>query len=145
MSQTSGSLGAADEGPRTFTSAIAICLSRYVQFSGRAPRSEYWYFVLFTIIISVTANIIDAIIFGLGYSILSPIASLGLFLPGLAVLVRRLHDTDRSGWWWLLALVPIIGIIIVLVWICTRGTQGPNRYGPDPLGAPTGSRAAAVA
>jgi len=59
--------------------------------------------------------------------------------------VRRLHDTDRSGWWWLLALVPIVGWIILLVWNCSRGTRGPNRYGPDPLGAPTSSRAAAVA
>ena len=145
MSQTIGTLRAADEGPRTFTSATAICLSRYVQFSGRAPRSEYWYFVLFTVIISVIANIIDVIVFGIGYSILSPIANLALLLPGLAAWVRRLHDTDRSGWWWLLALVPVVGWIILLVWNCSRGTRGPNRYGPDPLGAPTSSRAAAVA
>src|SRR5713101_9404183 len=83
MSQTSEGLRAADEGPRTFASAIAICLSGYVKFSGRAPRSEYWYFVLFTIIVSVVLNIIDAIIFGIGHGILSTIASLVLFLLGL--------------------------------------------------------------
>src|SRR5260221_12206236 len=126
----------ANEGPRTFASAIVICLNQYVKFSGRAPRSEYWYFVLFTVIVSIVANIIDAVIFGVAQGVFSVIASLALFLPGLAVWVRRLHDTDRSGWWWLLALVPIIGWIIVLVWNCTRGTQGPNRYGPDPLGGP---------
>lgn len=135
MSQATASLRAPNEGPRTFTSAISICLTQYFQFSGRAPRSEYWYFVLFTCVVSIVANILDLVIFGIGgVNILSLLCNLALFLPGLAVWVRRLHDTDRSGWWWLLALVPIIGWIILLVWNCTRGTQGPNRYGPDPLG-----------
>ena len=63
---------------------------------------------------------------------ISALVSLGLFLPGLAVAVRRLHDVDRSGWWLLLAFVPLIGIIVLIVWWCTEGTRGPNRFGPDP-------------
>ena len=63
------------------------------------------------------------------------IAALALFLPGLAVSIRRLHDRDKSGWWVLLAFIPLIGAIILLIWFIMRGTQGPNRFGPDPLQA----------
>ena len=136
MSQAGATLSASNQGPRTFGSAISICLAGYFTFAGRAPRSEYWYFVLFTMLVAIVASSIDAIIFGLGSQILQTIASLALFIAGLAVWVRRLHDTDRSGWWWLLALVPIVGWIIILIWLCTRGTAGANRYGPDPLGGP---------
>jgi uncharacterized membrane protein YhaH (DUF805 family) len=69
-----------------------------------------------------------------GGSVLSGLASLALFLPSLAVAVRRLHDTDRTGWWVLIGLVPLIGWIIYLVFMCQRGTEGPNRFGADPLG-----------
>jgi uncharacterized membrane protein YhaH (DUF805 family) len=68
-----------------------------------------------------------------GVSPISSLVSLALFLPGLAVSVRRLHDTDRSGWWVLLFLIPLIGAIVLLIWYCSRGTPGGNRFGPDPL------------
>ncbi len=66
----------------------------------------------------------------------SPIWGLATFLPSLAMGVRRLHDTDRSGWWWLLSFIPLIGIIVLIVFWCSEGTRGPNRFGPDPLGGP---------
>jgi len=132
MSQYNPSMAGPMQGPRTFTSAISICLSQYVGFRGRAPRSEYWYFVLFNLIVSIVAAIIDAVI---GHPIFAIISGLGLFLPNLAVFIRRLHDTDHSGWWWWFLLVPIIGFIMILIWMCSRGTPGPNRYGSDALGA----------
>jgi uncharacterized membrane protein YhaH (DUF805 family) len=120
------------KGPRTFTDAVSICLTGYATFRGRAPRSEYWYFTLFTFLVEIVASILDVIIFGFGHGFLGLI-NLAFIIPGLAVLVRRLHDIDRSGWWWLIALIPLVGWIILLVWLCTRGTYGPNRYGTDPL------------
>ena len=161
---------------RKATEWMLLPLRRYAEFSGRSPRAEYWWFFLFSILISIPAGIIDAII---GSQIAGGLLSLGLFLPSLAVGVRRLHDLDRTGWWILAPLavvvptiagagvfgglgaiggllgskgaagaglggaVLVIGLgmlaglavsILLLVWYCTRGTQGPNRYGPDPLG-----------
>jgi uncharacterized membrane protein YhaH (DUF805 family) len=119
----------------SFVEAIQSGFSNYVNFSGRAVRSEYWYWVLFVVLLSIVTNIIDAVISGTsGFAILSTIVSLGLFLPGLAVGIRRLHDLDKSGWWALLIFIPLVGAIILIVWACTRGTMGPNRFGPDPLG-----------
>jgi uncharacterized membrane protein YhaH (DUF805 family) len=123
------------ERPMNFTQAITSGFQNYVNFSGRAVRSEFWYWVLFAIIVSVVAKLIDLALFS--SSDLSPISALvglALFLPGLAITVRRLHDGDRSGWWILLNLIPLIGAIVLIVWYCTRGTIGPNRFGPDPLG-----------
>ena len=79
----------------------------------------------------IVTNIVDLTIFGHS-GIFSTIVSLGLFLPSLAVAMRRQHDTDRSGWWILIALVPLIGAIILIVMMCQRGTAGPNRFGPEP-------------
>ena len=110
-----------------FTEAIASCFGQYVGFSGRARRSEYWYWVLFQMLLAIVMGIIDAVLFH--GRILSTIVSLGLFLPSLAVTVRRLHDTDRSGWWILLALIPLIGAIILIIMMCMRGTAGGNRFG----------------
>lgn len=124
-----------DQQPRTFAGSVTLCFRRYFQFKGRAPRSEYWYFVLFTSLAHVAADLADLLCFGPHHEIFAPIVSLVLLIPGLAVWTRRMHDLDRSGWWWLLAFVPVIGWVILLVWTCTRGTNGPNRYGPDPLGA----------
>jgi uncharacterized membrane protein YhaH (DUF805 family) len=105
-----------------------------VQFSGRSPRAEYWYFTLFTTLISVGAFIVDAI--GLNSSpIVATIANLAFFLPSLSVLVRRLHDVDRSGWWFWLVFIPIVGWVILFVWLVSSGTRGVNRFGPNPLGA----------
>ena len=119
-----------------FGDAIKSVLSKYVTFTGRAPRSEYWFWVLFVFIISIAASILDMAVFpwsNIGSGPLSLILTLGLLLPNIAVGIRRLHDIDRTGWWLLICLIPLIGIIVLLVWACTRGTLGPNRFGPDPL------------
>jgi len=116
-----------------FGQSISTCLSKYATFSGRASRSEYWWFVLFSVLVSFGTQFLDIF---LGLFLLNLIASLALLLPSLAVGVRRLHDTDRSGWWLLLLLIPVIGWIVVLVFNCMRGTVGPNRFGEDPLPAP---------
>jgi uncharacterized membrane protein YhaH (DUF805 family) len=112
-----------------FAEAISSGFSKYVQFGGRACRSEYWYWTLFVIIATIVANIIDATL-GLGF--VGGIVGLGLFLPGLAVSARRLHDIDRTFWWVLLAFT-IIGTLVLIYWACQRGTAGPNRFGADPL------------
>jgi uncharacterized membrane protein YhaH (DUF805 family) len=124
----SGSLpqGAKNMG---FGEAIATCFQKYVVFSGRAVRSEFWYWALFEMILLVVLAIVDAIVFGASTGVLSTLASLALFLPGLAVWARRLHDINRSGWWQLIAFVPLIGVIVLIVWACKRGTPGPNRFG----------------
>jgi uncharacterized membrane protein YhaH (DUF805 family) len=117
-----------------FGQAIASGFRNYVGFAGRAARSEYWYWVLFAIIGATVTGILDQAMFSEAeISPLNSIFGLITFLPGLAVAVRRLHDIDRTGWWFLIALT-IIGLIILLVWACQKGTTGPNRYGPDPLG-----------
>ena len=114
----------------TFWKAIASCYSKYANFSGRAQRSEYWYFTLYHVLLVVVCFALIPSGFGMTLLWLSAI---GNFLPALSVLVRRLHDTDRSGWWYWIALVPFVGAILLLVWFCTRGTPGGNRYGQDPV------------
>jgi len=117
-----------------FTQAISSGFSNYVGFSGRACRSEYWYWTLFAIIVAIVAAVIDVVVFpDMEVRPVSTIVSLALFLPGLAVAIRRLHDLDRTGWWFLIAFTGI-GLILLFVWYCMKGTTGPNRYGPDPLG-----------
>jgi len=119
-----------------FVQAIKSGFSNYVTFSGRACRSEYWFWVLFTVIGGLVTVILDSAIFGYqaGVTPLNGIFDLVTFLPGLAVAARRLHDTDRTAWWLLLALT-VIGAILLIVWFCFRGTPGANRFGPDPLGS----------
>ena len=112
----------------TFGQAIGSCFNKYATFSGRAARAEYWYFVLFNLLLSLAAGIVDA-----GSGVASGVAVLVTFLPGLAVTVRRLHDIDRSGWWTLIFLLPVIGAVMLVVWLASRGTAGPNRFGMDPL------------
>ena len=120
----------------TFSEAISSGFHNYVGFSGRASRSEFWYWVLFTVLVGIVASIIDFGVLSSDASPISSIWSLVTFLPSLAMGVRRLHDTDRSGWWWLIAFIPLIGFIVLIVFWCFEGTRGPNRFGPDPLGAP---------
>jgi uncharacterized membrane protein YhaH (DUF805 family) len=110
-----------------FSDAIRTCLSKYVTFDGRAVRSEYWYFALFIVIVQIVSTVIDNTV--LGHPVLYVIAGLALILPSLAAGVRRLHDTDRSGWWLLISLVPLIGTILLIVWFCTPGTPGANKFG----------------
>jgi uncharacterized membrane protein YhaH (DUF805 family) len=121
----------------TFFEAISSGFRNYVGFSGRASRSEFWYWILFTVLVSIVTSIIDLeVLSSSSISPFSSIWSLVTFLPSLAMGVRRLHDTDRSGWWWLLSFIPLIGIIVLIVFWCSAGTRGPNRFGPDPLGEP---------
>ena len=109
-------------------------LKNYAGFSGRARRTEYWMFVLFNVIITIVLNVISlAIQQG---SILGGIYGLAVLIPGLAVGVRRLHDTGRSGWWLLIGLVPLIGAIVLIVFMATDGEPGDNAYGPNPKVAP---------
>jgi uncharacterized membrane protein YhaH (DUF805 family) len=114
-----------------FVDAVKSGFNKYVTFSGRAARSEFWYWTLFTIIVDVVTIILDGM---LGMGLISGLASLALLLPSIAVGVRRLHDLDRTGWWLLIAFTGI-GVILLLVWDCMKGTSGPNRFGPDPLPA----------
>jgi uncharacterized membrane protein YhaH (DUF805 family) len=120
----------------TFGEAISSGFRNYVGFSGRASRSEYWYWVLFTVLVSIVTTIIDLGVLSSSVEPFSSIWGLATFLPSLAIGVRRLHDTDRSGWWWLIGLIPLIGIIVLIVFWCFEGTRGSNRFGPDPLAAP---------
>ena len=113
-----------------FLEAIQVCLSKYATFHGRARRSEYWWFALFNLIVSVIAAIIDQALGG--GQIFQVVVSLALFLPSLAVAIRRLHDTNRSGWWILIGLIPLVGFIILIVWFCTDSAPGDNNYGPYP-------------
>jgi uncharacterized membrane protein YhaH (DUF805 family) len=133
-------------------------LKRYWDFNGRTARKEFWMFALITTIISIALMIIDLVIgtqivlyqpatFGgdtatgiapitpapIEIGMLQNIYTLAVFLPSLGVAVRRLHDTGRSGWWWLMNFICCVGWIVLLVFYVTRGTVGDNKYGPDPL------------
>jgi uncharacterized membrane protein YhaH (DUF805 family) len=150
---------------RGFAEAVSVCLRKYFTFSGRASRSEYWYFILFTVLLGFVTAFLDAAFFGVSavgddVGPLNTITTLAVFIPSLAVAWRRLHDIDRSGWWiggfWLALLggglmmgavmglggtdaagifVMLTGIgflvyfAVMLVFMCTRGTAGPNRFG----------------
>jgi len=111
-------------------------LKKYAAFSGRARRKEYWYFFLFNIIIHIVLAVIDSITgsFSLeaGIGLLGGIYALAVLIPGVAVTVRRLHDTERSGWWFLIALVPLIGAIVLLVFLVQDSKPGQNQYGANP-------------
>ena len=120
-----------------FQDAVRICLQRkYVDFTGRARRSEYWFFFLFTVLAGIVGGILDGLFGSRGgpYGGTGPIQGLiqlALLLPSLAVGARRLHDTGRSGWWLLIALIPVVGWIILLVFF-VQDSQQDNQYGPNP-------------
>jgi uncharacterized membrane protein YhaH (DUF805 family) len=114
----------------TFGQAISSCYANYATFEGRASRSEYWFFALFHLLLVLVSAILIPV--GIGILMLV-VVGLGNFLPSLAVTVRRLHDTDHSGWTYLLILIPLVGPIILLIWLCSRGSWGDNRFGFDPL------------
>jgi uncharacterized membrane protein YhaH (DUF805 family) len=118
-------------------------LRKYADFNGRARRSEYWLFYLFTLVVSVVLGFIGNMVLGApdptnpfagGGFILQMIFSLAVLVPSLAVGARRLHDTDRSGWWLLLIFLPIIGAVVLIIFFVLDGTPGPNKFGPDPKG-----------
>ena len=111
-------------------------LKQYADFGGRARRSEYWYFTLFNIIFAILAMILDNVlgiaIEGIGYGPIYILYGLAMFVPGLAVLVRRLHDVGKSGWMYFIALIPIIGAIWLLVLFATDSEAGSNKWGENP-------------
>lgn len=135
-----------------FGTAVSTCFSKYVDFEGRARRSEYWFFTLFNIIaifaLAAVGGVLGAVLGSRDMIFVFALVPVGLyglaiFLPGLAVTVRRFHDLGVSGWFLLLFfvlnLIPIVGFIASiaqLIWFCQPGTRGNNKFGPDPVGAP---------
>lgn len=125
-----------------FGESISRVIGKYATFRGRAPRSEYWWWVLFTILVQAAAGIVDSVIFGgtsfaeygdmHAFTPITSLAGLALLLPTIAVGARRFHDLGRTGWWLLLTLTGI-GAIVIFFWFMVRGDEGPNRYGSDPL------------
>lgn len=111
---------------------LKVVRDNYANFKGRARRQEYWMFAFINLIIILILNTVDRVIFGSSMAILSSLYGLAILIPGIAVAVRRLHDTDRSGWWALLGLIPVIGTIALIVMMCFNSTSGENRFGPNP-------------
>ena len=116
-----------------------MALKNYVGFSGRSRRSEYWYFTLFYLVIAIVLSVLDGIVFGgsvdgKGTPVLSGLFMLAMLLPSIAVGMRRLHDTDRSGWWLLIGMIPILGAIVLIVFFVQDSKPGDNRFGPNPKG-----------
>jgi uncharacterized membrane protein YhaH (DUF805 family) len=107
-------------------------MKKYVVFSGRARRKEYWMFVLFNIIIFIVLYFLESLVGGPG--ILANLYSLAILLPGISVGVRRLHDIGRTGWWILVGFIPVIGTIILLIFMILDSNPGENKYGPNPKG-----------
>jgi uncharacterized membrane protein YhaH (DUF805 family) len=122
-----------------FTQSITSGFANYINFSGRATRSEFWFWYLFTLLGGFLFGFIDGIYIAMSggtleesIGVLGTLFTLGTLLPSLAMTARRLHDVNRSGWWMLISFT-IIGLIPLLYWYCIRGTYGDNFYGPDPL------------
>ena len=113
-------------------------LRKYTVFSGRARRKEFWMFFLFSALITIFLTVIDEFmgwkfeLSGDNLGFLSTLYYIAVIIPYLAVVFRRLHDTDRSGWWFLIAFIPIVGVIVLLVFLILDGTRGDNRFGADP-------------
>ncbi len=122
-------------------------LKKYVDFSGRARRKEYWVFFLFNLIISCVLSAVDVFIgtysASAGIGLLAGLYGLAVLLPGIGVTVRRLHDTGRSGWWILIALIPLVGWIVLLVFMFLDSQPETNAYGPNPKAGETAVPAAA--
>jgi uncharacterized membrane protein YhaH (DUF805 family) len=124
---------------------LKVVRDNYANFQGRATRKEYWMFLLFNILFAVAAMIVDNMLgsvftigsgydeVSLGYGWVYLIYGLVLLMPSWAVTVRRLHDTDRTGWWILFMIIPLIGVIVFTIFLCTDSTQGNNKYGPQPV------------
>lgn len=143
----------------TFIEAVRNCLSQYAGFQGRAPRSEFWWFSLFTLLVDLAIMLVGGMLISgtimniqangesvaSWYAMTAPnwmmsLAHLALFLPTLAVTVRRLHDVGRSGWWIFIMLVPLFGLLLLLFWWVQPSQHQTNAYGPSPLPAPWPAR-----
>jgi uncharacterized membrane protein YhaH (DUF805 family) len=114
----------------TFAEAVRSGFDHYAKFDGRASRPAFWWWFLFGLLVGIGASIIDAIIGSFG--VVSGLAALALLLPNLSVAIRRLHDTDHTGWWVLIGLIPIIGFIVLLIFYLRQSDPGENQYGPPP-------------
>lgn len=122
----------ARDDANTFTGALKDGFARYLDFNNRSTRSQFWWWTLWAIIFGVMAGVLDTLIGAGENGPISMIVSLGMFLPSLAIAIRRLHDIGRSGWWYLIVLVPVVGWIVLLVFFCTRSQDTPNQWGPEP-------------
>ena len=107
-----------------FADSIKTCFSKYADFTGRAKRPEFWWFVLFIFLVSLALGMVS--------NIVSLLFSLATLVPSLAVGARRLHDTSRSGWWQLIGIIPLIGWIVLIVFCAQEGQTADNQYGPVP-------------
>ena len=123
-----------------FVEAVRTCLAKYATFSGRASRSEFWWFALFHALVLVAIAVIAAVSamsdvqrVAQAVGVAGAVVYIALILPMLAATIRRLHDRNRSGWSYFWVLVPFVGGLIVLIWCLQRGVEGDNRFGPDPL------------
>jgi uncharacterized membrane protein YhaH (DUF805 family) len=111
-------------------------LQKYAVFSGRSRRKEYWWFILFTFVVSLVLGIIDTLAgtydttYGIG--LVSGLFNLAILVPSIAVNTRRLHDTGKSGWFQLLFLIPLVGFILWIIWMVRDSDDGMNQYGPSP-------------
>lgn len=114
---------------------LGVLKNKYAEFTGRARRTEYWMFALFNLLASMVLGVVDRILFR-GHGILGGLYSLAVLIPSIAVSIRRLHDTGRSGWWLLLAFVPILGWIALLIFAVQDSQPGANAYGPNPKEQP---------
>lgn len=108
-----------------FIEAIKVCFSKYADFNGRAPRAEFWWWILFNFIASLILSFIP---------IVGWIADLALIIPTLAVSWRRLHDIGKGGGWWFITFIPLVGSILYIIWCAKEGEPHPNRFGPNPYG-----------
>ncbi len=117
---------------------FVAALKKYAVFAGRAQRAEYWYFMLFYMLVALILGFLDGIAgttVGQGneaMGLLSLLFVLAMLLPSLAVSARRLHDTGRSAWWMLIGFVPLVGVLVLLVLAALDGEPGTNRFGPNP-------------
>lgn len=115
---------------------LDVLKNKYAMFNGRARRKEYWFFVLFNILASIALGIVDSITGtfndDMGVGLLGGIYWLAVLIPAIAVAVRRLHDTGRTGWWLLLAFIPVIGGLVLLIFMVFDSEPGDNQYGPNP-------------
>ncbi len=116
----------------SFMEAVKSVFSQYAGFSGRARRSEYWYFTLFNFIVTGVFSVLSSVTGSTIFSVLSGLFSLAVLIPGIAVCIRRLHDIGKSGWYLLFVLIPLVGAIILIVWYCKDSMPGENQYGPNP-------------
>lgn len=132
MSVNDGQATVQSTHPTGFVDSVRTVFSKFATFSGRAKRPEFWYFMLFNLVVGLVLFGIDGAIVGFSATFypISTIYALLVLIPTLAVAARRFHDMGHSGWWQLLGIVPLIGAIIIFVWCARRGEDGPNKYGP---------------